>query len=571
MRNSISHSTLSEDELAESAASNKPDRPLLQSIESEISMKQRLKMCFKPSYKLRKLKNKGAILVLVCNFLVTSVFYYINFKSVTPEKYCTMCFKVIKTPIGLVIPFAGWLADVYFRRYKVLIFSIVTMWISALLLTLIFIIEKFVSFTNYSQVILLASLGIGYGCFQANIIQFGIDQLTDASTDEIISFINWYAWSYYSSGTFVNLISECVSPQDKFIVPLLLCVNLSIVAGLIFWCNDVLIKEPVTLNPFKLIYRVLKYAINHRCPEQRSAFTYCEDELPSRLDFGKSKYGGPFTTEQVEDVKTFFGGLGMVLIVSAVYGMANENFWKILEDKAMRDTQMERICLSTFIFTNIYYIAVTLSIPLKEIFIFPLFHRCVPSITRYWKIIFGIILQTGRYIILVVLITVARHDMNMNESSYTNTTLQCIFQDSSPNATISSIANDYRLYSIPEFISAISYIMILVGAIEFLCAQIPYSMKGLIVGIFYGSLTLSVVLNKTISLIFVLKSSVWERGAVFSCGFWYLQTKLIFLFITSLIFLLVSVCYKKRKRDDVLPNEQIFAERYYSKKLQCAL
>ena len=566
--NSSTSCALSDEDLV-NLTSSKID-VVSQRSDNDISVQERLKMCFKPSYKLRKLKNKGAILVLVCNFLATSVFYYINFKSVTPEKYCTMCFKLIEVPIGLVIPFAGWLADVYFRRYKVLVFSIVTMWISALLLTLTFIVEKFVPFTNYGQVVLLASLGIGYGCFQANIIQFGIDQLTDASTDEIISFINWYAWSFYSSGILVNFISECSSPLDKFIVPLLLCVNLSIVAGLIFWHNEILIKEPVTLNPFKLMYRVLKYAMKHRCPEQRSAFTYWEEECPSRLDFGKSKYGGPFTTEQVEDVKTFFGGLGMVLTVSAVFGITEENSFRItLEDKAMIDTKTEKVYLSTFIFINTYYIAVTLLIPLNEMIIFPLFHRCIPSITRYWKVILGIILQTGRYIILIILITVAQHDMNMNESSYTNTTLQCIFQDISPNATVSPIANDYRLYSIPEFLSAISYIMILVGTIEFLCAQIPYSMKGLIVGIFYGSLVLSFVLNKAMLLIFVLKSSVWEKRAAFSCGFWYFQTKLILLTIMVLSFLLMAVCYKKRKRDDVLPNEQIFAERYYSKKLQC--
>ena len=566
--NSSTSCALSDEDLV-NLTSSKID-VVSQRSDNDISVQERLKMCFKLSYKLRKLKNKGAILVLVCNFLATSAFYYISFKSVTPEKYCTMCFKLIEVPIGLVIPFAGWLADVYFRRYKVLVFSIVTMWISALLLTLTFIVEKFVPFTNYGQVILLASLGIGYGCFQANIIQFGIDQLTDASTDEIISFINWYAWSFYSSGTLVNLISECSSPLDKFIMPLLLCVNLSIVAGLIFWHNEVLIKEPVTLNPFKLMYRVLKYAMKHRCPEQRSAFTYWEEECPSRLDFGKSKYGGPFTTEQVEDVKTFFGGLGMVLTVSAVFGITEENSFRItLEDKAMRDTKTEKVYLSTFIFINTYYIAVTLLIPLNEMILFPLFHRCIPSITRYWKVILGIILQTGRYIILIILITVAQHDMNMNESSYTNTTLQCIFQDISPNATVSPIANDYRLYSIPEFLSAISYIMILVGTIEFLCAQIPYSMKGLIVGIFYGSLVLSFVLNKAMSLIFVLKSSVWEKRAAFSCGFWYFQTKLILLSIMVLSFLLMAVCCKKRKRDDVLPNEQIFAERYYSKKLQC--
>ena len=111
--------------------------------------------------------------------------------------------------------------------------------------------------------------------------------------------------------------------------------------------------------------------------------------------------------------------------------------------------------------------------------------------------------------------------------------------------------------------------MILVGAIEFLCSQIPYSMKGLIVGIFYGSVVLASVLNRTISHIFTLKTSFWEVKAMFSCEFWYLLIKLIFLLAAIVSSLLVAVCYRKRKRDDVLPNEQIFAERYYSKKLQC--
>ena len=36
-----------------------------------------------------------------------------------------------------------------------------------------------------------------------------------------------------------------------------------------------------------------------------SAFTYLDEEQPSRLDFGKDeKLGGHFTEEEVEDVKT---------------------------------------------------------------------------------------------------------------------------------------------------------------------------------------------------------------------------------------------------------------------------
>uniref|UniRef100_A0A1X7SPE8 Uncharacterized protein n=1 Tax=Amphimedon queenslandica TaxID=400682 RepID=A0A1X7SPE8_AMPQE len=59
-------------------------------------------------------------------------------------------------------------------------------------------------------------------------------------------------------------------------------------------------------NPIKLIVRVLCYARKHKYPENRSALTYWEEEAPSRLDLGKDKYGGPFTEEEVEDVKTFF-------------------------------------------------------------------------------------------------------------------------------------------------------------------------------------------------------------------------------------------------------------------------
>ena len=54
-------------------------------------------------------------------------------------------------------------------------------------------------------------------------------------------------------------------------------------------------------NPIKLIIQVLNYTRKHRYPERRSAFTYIDEEQPSRIDFGKEKFGGPFTEEEVED------------------------------------------------------------------------------------------------------------------------------------------------------------------------------------------------------------------------------------------------------------------------------
>ena len=60
---------------------------------------------------------------------------------------------------------------------------------------------------------------------------------------------------------------------------------------------------------------MLKFAAKHKAPVNRSALTYWEEDIPSRVDLGKSKYGGPFTTEQVEDVKTFL----KLLVVSVPF------------------------------------------------------------------------------------------------------------------------------------------------------------------------------------------------------------------------------------------------------------
>ena len=59
--------------------------------------------------------------------------------------------------------------------------------------------------------------------------------------------------------------------------------------------------------------------IIYKCPENRSALTYWENEMPSRIDLGKKKYGGPFFEEIVEDVKTFWRIVTMLLATAGFY------------------------------------------------------------------------------------------------------------------------------------------------------------------------------------------------------------------------------------------------------------
>ena len=72
-------------------------------------------------------------------------------------------------------------------------------------------------------------------------------------------------------------------------------------------------------------------------------------------------------------------------------------------------------CSYAFLFTDIYYISVAILIPINELIIFPLFHRCILSVSCYWKVVIGIIFQVVRYIILVTLITLSsQHYVKLN-------------------------------------------------------------------------------------------------------------------------------------------------------------
>ena len=71
--------------------------------------------------------------------------------------------------------------------------------------------------------VLWTIIAIGFGGFQANVIQFGMDQLHDSSSDEITSFIVWYVWTYSSSGLVVYFVFECLPNQywiiENMIIP----------------------------------------------------------------------------------------------------------------------------------------------------------------------------------------------------------------------------------------------------------------------------------------------------------------------------------------------------------------
>ena len=160
--------------------------------------------------------------------------------------------------LGFTLPFAGWLADVRFGRYKVIHWSMWIMWAASILATVSSVVFLLVNYENKIfqniSVAMFVIVAIGFGGYQANIIQFGLDQLQDASTTEITAFIRWYIWTYVSSRAVFQTTHThaCVDNNNHIMGQLIICISLTIVISSSFIFSSCLVKEPVTQNPFKL-------------------------------------------------------------------------------------------------------------------------------------------------------------------------------------------------------------------------------------------------------------------------------------------------------------------------------
>jgi peptide/histidine transporter 3/4 len=508
------------------------------------------------TYKIRTFKNKGATLLIVWNILVMNLLYYLLTQtSLEGVHFIALLFT---------LPIAGWLADVYLGRYKVIQWSMWIMWVGSMLATLSSVVAQSVdSYASISEKVTAAILVlqvIGFAGYHANIYQFGVDQFPDASTNAIRSFISWFIWTY-AGCVAGHYIYGCIGKKYYVIGQCFISICLTITLITSFLLNGILIKEPVVQNPYKLVYKVIKYALTNKHPQRRSAFTYCEDELPPRIDFGKSKYGGPFTTEQVEDVKTFLRVLAFMTFCSLVPGEAvivSRHSHKLIGLISHRGNTSSE-CFVRKITSDFQFLCGIILIPIHEFIVYPLLHRYFYWVKSSYTFLFGEILQIARIVALELIEFEARHLHVRHYGS--NMTMQCIFweEDGALSATV-----DSWWMTIPNILNSMSLILLGVGAYEFICAQTPYSMRGLIFGCANGSCAIFILIGYGISELFTRRLINWGTGTI-SCGFWYLLLIMLLMVVHTAILLILIKHYKRRKREDVLPNEHIFAERYYDK------
>ena len=363
--------------------------------------------------------------------------------------------------------------------------------------------------------------------------------MPDASSTDIINYILWYGISvtvgFWSSNSLYQIIKDCSSQQlfvqiwslyPIFCTSILLC-------SLFVFGEKWLIIEPKSPQSLKDIYRVLKFAAKHKSPLNRSAFTYWEEAIPSRLDLGKSRYGGPFTIEQVENVKTFFRLLTTLVPVcvnilsSNVYGA----LYLLDHPLNISDLPQHTSCVYTVLskFTYIPFWCSMVTLLLYKFIIFQFFkHRLGSSLKRI-----GILTLMGFVLYVVFFI-------------FSVISLMLLKQPASQWPFV--------IYSI---LSYALFALFCAFTVEFVCAQSPYSMRGLLSGLVFFTIFAFAQLGETFGLILThqcgtktCKIIQYSIGAGLSV-------------IGLLLYIVVARRYKLRVRDEGYDLYEVVRDTYY--------
>ena len=175
----------------------------------------------KCNYRVRWFNSKGAFLVLVWNLLIfcacasTLHSFIDSFNVIYNLAYPKWLFSIpILTWTFFSAALSGWLADTKLGNYKVCKTSIMLLFIHNVINCFLLVLEAFVSENNlpvtewirFSVSSML--FAVGGSAWTVTSLPFGLNQIPDASSSSITSFIVWFICSLFIGNCFTNVLKE---------------------------------------------------------------------------------------------------------------------------------------------------------------------------------------------------------------------------------------------------------------------------------------------------------------------------------------------------------------------------
>ena len=444
--------------------------------------------------------------------------------SQTPNSASNIVFNIAYCMLFFVFSLFGLIADVWTGRYKIIVTGILLCFFAWILSGVDFIITAY--WPNNPSFYIIFVFGylcgvVGYTGFRANIVQFNIDQLVGASADQLSAIIYWHSINVPVVCTLLE-IGRCSFHFFLLLSFIVMGVTVSVVLITHSFFKHWLETTPLISSPIKLITEVLNYARKNKYPRNRSAMTYWEEDYPSRLDLGKEKYGGPFTVEEVENVKTV---LRMIPLMICIVGLscADEVYWNIMKGSNLINLSFK----SCFISSNTLQLLTPFFLLLiHQFLIYPCFNKYIPSMLK--RIGLGLVFALATTLSYVVIFK-----YQSNTSSYFN-----------------------DLLLIPQILFGVAFALIFPTSLEFTIAQSPIQMRGMMVGMWFVSFGVGYLININTKYPFGC-----DNNSI-CLSFYYNITRSVVIFIILLVFIVLAKRYKLRVRENEVNIVQIVDEHY---------
>ena len=511
-----------------------------------------LKRCCARKFTVQKISSSGALLVMFWNLCFHIFKAYIELAVNFTSGFLQQVLLGMKLGLFLMYPFIGWFADAWVGRYRVVVAGLI---LECVALTIGFAAVS-VYWCNASSTIGLALVCTGlfthmlsFGAFDANVVPYMTDQLIGASGEELSALVSWHLWCYYVG----SMVTKLVEHLDSHIA-LLAAIAVKFVCSLVCllstgWLSHLLDTLPHIANPIKLIFQVLNYARNNNCPRRRSAFTYIDEEQPSRLDFGKEKFGGPFLEEEVEDVKTVLRFIPLLIVMLGHGTVSSNGFYYHLSGSSSPSNLISQIENEQ----NIFFATSCLFVPVYQFLLYPLFYNYIPSLLR--RVGIGLFLCMIANTVWMIMDLIG-HQLN--------TSAGCFLLNQFNNTSTHDIPIDSNWIVLPSVFYTVGSILAQFSSFELVIAQTPHGMKGLVIGLWYAFTGLTNIIGKLYNIPF---HYLTNSSTLPSCGFYFFFGKTVLSSLYCLLFLVLSKQYKLRQRE-VTINVQNIIEEHYERYMQ---
>ena len=445
----------------------------------------------------------------------------------------------VHVALFVLLPVTGWVAESWLGRYRAIAVGLVLSMATILAAQATFIMLQFDWTPIPAFVLIVMGLVIGtfgFGSFYTIMLPFALDQMIGASAEELSAAVQWYCWGLNIAVLLVHILGCVPIPNQLQYLDILPVIFFTL--GTLCW-SAVLIMDCLyhkwldtnnkTGNPIKLIFQVLNYAQKNKCPRLRSALTYIDEEHPSRLDFEKHKFGGPFTEEEVEDVKTIFRLIPLLLLAFGVGFFCELNLSQIPVTKKTID------CVANYRYFNELCFVL---IPVYRFIVYPLVRKHIPSLLKMIGV--GLILCLVSTVINTAVIATVRfleQSQNITMPDTPQVSLYWILAAKVLNGTGTEVA--------------------LLFGVEFVMAQTPNRMRGIMMG-----LVIIIITWSTIGSCYLLTRTfhMFKASQRYTFYFYLVLPPLAMLML--IIYAFAAKRYKLRERERHVNIQAIVEEHY---------